>query len=76
MVSGAGARRRGAWFSVHLRRLSIPLFQFTFTMRLTHRTNHCRRRGDESLISFFRVLWTLIRDSSPRLLQWLVSFRG
>ena len=52
------------------------LFQFAFKMSLTHRTGHCRRRGDESLISFFRVLWTLIRDSSPRLLQWLVSFRG
>jgi hypothetical protein len=41
-------------------------------VRPQNETNHCRRRGDESLISFFRVLWTLIRDSSPRLLQWLV----
>ena len=35
-------------------------------------TNDCRRRGDESLIRVHSTRRKDIRDSSPRLLQWLV----
>jgi hypothetical protein len=41
-------------------------------VRLRNETNNCRRRGDESLIRVHSTRKKEIRDSSPRLLQWLV----
>ena len=41
-------------------------------VRPRNETNHCRRRGDESLIRVHSTRKKEIRDSSPGLLQWLV----